>query len=293
MVVYKFKALSTSKQRMHVFDIIDNERCYLAKWQELNDPLEGYFRYYENQFGEAIASHKEQYRVCSFSRFYSNSLLWSYYAEGFTGLCLVVSVEDRFMDSVIYDSDIPEFDDLGDKNISELAKIALRTKLSYWKHESEVRAIVPASELEEGQYLKCKLVAVLFGEKIDPKIKVKIERRSLDRFDTDTVRILPEMPAHTCDAVTTGVRPNTLLQKGWVHVGAGPLSGWSHPHRACQICDEKDPQKLEHHYIRPLSEGGLPSPQNTANLCANCHKLEHCFDENRIKLLEANLKNKG
>ena len=296
MVVYKFKAISTAKQRKHVFDIIDNERCYLAKWQDLNDPLEGFFRYYENIFGEAISAHKERYKVCSFSRYYSNSLLWSYYAEGFTGLCIAMEIEDRFLDPILYQSDIPEFEDFGHNSTSKNAKIALKTKLNYWRHESEIRAIVPSEELEEGNYLKCKVVAVLFGEKVDPKIKQQIENKSASRFETDTVQIQSGMTPHDCDGVTTGVRlknPENLPIKEWRHVGIGPLSGWSHPSRQCQVCGISDPQVLELHYITPLSEGGIPSPKNSACLCANCHKREHYFDENRNRLHEANLSNRG
>lgn len=293
MVVYKFKAVRSSEEKRRVVDMLKEPRCFMARWQDLNDPMEGYFRYYENHLGDSVSESKKQFRVCSFSRYFSNSLLWSYYADGFSGVCVAVEIEDKFLKPVVYEDDIPEFEDFGDKTPDEMAIIALTRKLSYWRHEAEVRAIAPLAALSEGEFIKCDVKGVLFGPKVDPVFKGTVERLSVLGFQTDTVRLNAGMPAHQCDGATTGVRPENLPLQDWLHQGAGPLSGWTHPAGACQVCGEPNPHKLEMHFIDPLHEGGLPSPMNTGLLCANCHKIEHIFDENRTTLLNANLRNNG
>lgn len=47
MILYKY--LSDLKPN-RIIDIIKTENFYFAEWQKLNDPMEGYFSYYLNDF---------------------------------------------------------------------------------------------------------------------------------------------------------------------------------------------------------------------------------------------------
>ena len=304
MIIYKFKSLRSCTEKKHFLDIIENERCFCSKWENLNDPLEGYFSVYERtRFSKAIVNGKNQIRVCSFARYYSNPLLWSYYADGFKGVCIAVEFKGKdstFIESVKYESEIPEFNDseheqnIPDSIADKLAKKALTTKLSYWKHESEIRALAKFEKSDNDSHINCKIKGVLHSEFIDEKILNKIKKISREKnFEVINVRLDSDGNSHQCDGAVNGVRLISVPIKGWKHNGSGPLSGWVHPSKHCQLCCESDRIKLEHHYIKPIQEGGNPSPENTALLCANCHKIQHTQKEINYELLKMNCCNKG
>ena len=123
------------------------KKLYAAKFEELNDPMEGMFTYSEDQvsrsFIKRLVRQKARHRICSLSSKWNNTVMWSYYASGHKGLVLGVEIDE-------YSRDIVEIVKVGyAKNISFRgyagsdprldARKILSKKLSGWKHENEVR----------------------------------------------------------------------------------------------------------------------------------------------------------
>lgn len=126
--------------------------CYLhgcihfSTWKILNDPMEGYFSYFP-QYNDinALVSEKNKYKICCFSKRYSNFLLWSHYAIDHRGVCLEYEINVRKLPPnikkrcVIYREEIPQFDD--SLPVDKQAINFLTHKLIFWKHEEEIRLL--------------------------------------------------------------------------------------------------------------------------------------------------------
>ena len=215
--------------------------------------------------------------------------MWSYYADEFKCVCIAVDVAEEKLMPVEYFNSIPTLDE--DKDDAEKFAIqALTAKLNYWKHEAEIRALVSYGSSQ----LECKVVGVLHGKNISERnlteitaianelgaclAEVNIE---LDSLDT------------RCLGFSTNIRPVDIPLEGWLHTGAGSLSGWVHPAKSCQICSSLNTEILEPHFIRSTNNGGSLSPQNTSLLCPTCHQIEHRAPQskNRDLLEELNHKN--
>jgi len=182
MNVYKFKSLEPFH---NVVDLLVNERVYCPTPEQLNDPLEGMlgvkgpeqaphttdeeklahlFQYWEGQRRELNTN-----RVCSFSKGFDSPLMWSYYGNGHSGVCVELDIEPYAKDTidVCYVEDLAEVD-----HSSPFSR--LRYKLKYWAHEQEVRVVVPPDR--SGQYLRVKIIRVLVGTRLAEKfIKPLVE----------------------------------------------------------------------------------------------------------------------
>jgi hypothetical protein len=92
-ILYKYRSLGNWK---FVLDILLNKRLYAASFATLNDPMEGRYFYFKDevtrQFRAAILYQKTGWKICSLSKTATNTLLWSYYAGGHTGIAVGVAV---------------------------------------------------------------------------------------------------------------------------------------------------------------------------------------------------------
>ena len=80
-------------------DILLNKRLFAASFEKLNDPMEGIFTYSKNQvspgFIKQLVEEKSRIRICSLSRTWQSTLMWSYYASGHTGIVIGVKVDQN------------------------------------------------------------------------------------------------------------------------------------------------------------------------------------------------------
>jgi len=147
-IVYKYLGLSTCRQKQNVErGLIDGE-LWFSKFFDQNDLMEGIF-WHENgleKVAEQITSNKNKYVICSFGSSARNTLLWSYYANGFRGVCMGFEVDAQasiLIEPVSYVS-MSEFkakvkngglpEDVAKKNITR--------KLKSWKKEGEKRLLI-------------------------------------------------------------------------------------------------------------------------------------------------------
>lgn len=119
-------------------------KIHFSSWRDVNDPMEGYFIYYpQHDSIMNLIGEKGKFKICCFSKTYSNYLLWSYYAQGHSGVCIEYEV-NKLPQNVIkrcvkYRKSIPTFD--REKPDKEQAIDCLTQKLTFWRNEEEIRLL--------------------------------------------------------------------------------------------------------------------------------------------------------
>lgn len=182
MKLYKYR--SNKLEEHFLREIFEKNRFHFADWKTLNDPMEGYFRYYIKKFPESklkdFVNEKQKYRVCCLSSRYDDILMWSHYAKGHRGLCIEIeaSNDDNRISKVKYCKNIPWL--LPDRKESTPSpKDILTCKIYMWSNEEEYRAIIGVeSALAKGVNDKAKLgeiTGVIFGVRAEPSFKELIE----------------------------------------------------------------------------------------------------------------------
>lgn len=119
-------------------------KIHFSSWKAVNDPMEGYFLYCPQHDSIAtLIGEKSRIKICCFSKSYSNYLLWSYYAQGHSGVCIEYEVnelpENISKRCVKYRKIIPAFDST--KTDKEQAIDCLTHKLAFWSREEEIRLL--------------------------------------------------------------------------------------------------------------------------------------------------------
>ncbi|MDH4444633.1 MAG: hypothetical protein QE267_05845 [Akkermansiaceae bacterium] len=265
--------------------IITDGQIYAPSLKMLNDPSEGFFLKVPGCEAEIETQRAiDNLRVVSLCRFYSNALLWSYYADSYSGVCLALSfaeadAPERVVYSGLFDSTVEDRDHHGH---AYAAAQHARKKLDYWKHEIEYR-VIKTEEPDGGEtYVPCTVEGVLFGEGTPEDVKKCIKRigECVNRnFFTAVVKLHPGW-SHPCLGTGLGVRTNEANNPDWLDDGAGPLTSRP-PGDICFNCGEKDRgggstgYYLEVHLTLGLDEPNYYKEVNTKLLCPNCHRKEH------------------
>lgn len=155
---YKFRSLQNLR---YFIDIIVNKRLYAAQYDELNDPMEGaYMIETSNQkIIRPPKDAKDNTRICSLSKDYKHTLLWSHYADSHKGCCIEVSAKNKkeIPTEINYETKLPMIKDEKDR------KTLLSTKSILWEYEDEVRFFRKTS------YFNVNIHGVIFGQNISTK----------------------------------------------------------------------------------------------------------------------------
>lgn len=135
---YKFRGVSN----LHwLIDIIMRQRLYAAAYDELNDPMEGYFLFDSSTdvaVRESLRDKRKRTGICSLSKNYKNTLMWSFYGEDHKGICIKLAVPSKGWTkrAIKYENILPVITDQPDKFIDLLS-----SKSKHWEYEDEVRYI--------------------------------------------------------------------------------------------------------------------------------------------------------
>ena len=173
-MLYKYRSI---KNTMFLLDIFLNSRLFAAKFDSLNDPMEGHFRYRRSKVGRdlinEIRSRKKELKICSLSKKINNTLMWSYYADGHKGVAIGVEISDsegyelipvKYRERAAYVSKTMD----SEKAVKKL----LSTKLLPWEHEQEVRI------LTYDEYVDIEIKEIVFGKRIDDRDKKLLNKLS-------------------------------------------------------------------------------------------------------------------
>lgn len=131
-------------------DIVINRRLYAAPYRTLNDPMEGLLYLFDKKvstrYRDSVRVASGRLNVCSLCESRHNTLLWSYYAAGHTGVAIGVTVLDRTSprvdkpQKVTYDMTVTiDPKTARSKLPGAVAKCVLSQKLTFWHHEKEQR----------------------------------------------------------------------------------------------------------------------------------------------------------
>jgi len=144
----------------------------------------------DNSFEEIITEIREEVAIASFTSCCNSRLMWGYYCNGLSGLCLIYNKkkllknkielhEIKYID-VAYNFNVYDFafSYRKPRDIRELSQV-LKTKHKEWQHESEFRSIVMlgADEYGRGKILplnECCIEGVIMGKKSNEVTKIKV-----------------------------------------------------------------------------------------------------------------------
>jgi hypothetical protein len=144
MKLYKFRSF---KNTNYILDILKNHRFYASKYNELNDPMEGFFRHdctFNMRETRNIILGKHKTRICSFSRSLGNPLLWAHYADSFKGICVEIGINDNHqykLEPVAYPLARLRLTDADKFDLNSFIDKALLSKSRIWKYEEEMRIL--------------------------------------------------------------------------------------------------------------------------------------------------------
>lgn len=151
MRAFKFRSLENLDR---VLGMIRSGDVWCAKWQDLNDPMEGLYFYdsgddrlRERQITRAIRTGKQRRFVCALSARWDKTALWAYYADDFRGVALEYDLQGLMernqviVDMVQYRSANQAFDIFQSEDAQALADQILLTKIDDWRHEEEIRIL--------------------------------------------------------------------------------------------------------------------------------------------------------
>lgn len=177
--LYRYRSLAHFDLEI---DAIANSYLHCAAYNDLNDPMEGLFtssrllRKSPNYraIKSAIIDHKAQIRMCSFSEVHDNELMWTHYANQFTGICIAYNLsrllrklgEEVTFVRMYYNEVVPTVRRVK-KNPEELAKMVLSNKNYRWCYEREWRMF---TRLSRAQYRDPKCVSRIYlGSRMTPE----------------------------------------------------------------------------------------------------------------------------
>ncbi len=103
MIVYKYTGLSQERGLPNVIQALQNGELRFSSFHNQNDPMEGIFWHNTKDRGlaKSITEAKNKYAICSFGSSGKNSTLWSYYADGFRGICMGLEPDRKFSTDLI------------------------------------------------------------------------------------------------------------------------------------------------------------------------------------------------
>ena len=146
-LLFKYRSLDNWR---FLLDILVNNRLYAAPFRDLNDPMEGRYYYFGDEltkaFRKLVRARKDDWRICSLSKDPTNTLMWSYYSGGHTGVALGLTVptcSSQRIKDVSYHSQLGIGPGSGRRAAREVALDILSQKQLSWAHEREVRVFSP------------------------------------------------------------------------------------------------------------------------------------------------------
>lgn len=168
-IVFKYKSINSPEDLVRICDILKNNRMYMPKLKELNDPLESCVTKWLGNIDER-AKKLESYRVLSLSAEPLLSTMWAYYANNYSGVCFGFKTKNKF-------SNIEKVNyfDKQEAVEWEFCSNCLYKKGKAWKHEAEFRIIRDSNDNNFFDYDADDLVCVIFGDKITAELRNFVE----------------------------------------------------------------------------------------------------------------------
>lgn len=173
-MLYKYRTIENFQ---FFVDILLNERLFAAPYFDLNDPMEGHFRYLSDdvftpEIINSIKSEKGKVRICSLSRRSDIPLMWAHYTNGCRGVVIGVDIDKNLNDlrPVKYGHGV--FGAVHKDGPVETAKRILTYKNEIWAYEEEERIFTTG----DVKFIKVKVRELILGLKIDAQTKSLVKK---------------------------------------------------------------------------------------------------------------------
>lgn len=165
MALYKYLSLSNPRR---FIEILLNEKLYGALFDELNDPMEGYFNYSKdvsNDVRKEMANIRKNTCICSFSRRNNIGVMWAHYADSHKGVCLELEIKDAGWERV----DVNYNNNILCAQCSKSPSYLFKRKTTQWEYEEETRYIKTKSinnhsqSEPKGDFLAISIIQIYLG----------------------------------------------------------------------------------------------------------------------------------
>lgn len=179
-LLFKFKSLSSIEDLERLIDILKNNRIYIPKRDQLNDPLEGFaIETCTATVGSSIAAANDivdaavrgildSYRILALTSDVFSPQMWAHYSNTYTGVCIGYYTKGAFSraSQVEYITEKPE-------SVSEIDGICIDDRYFLqkdfgWAYEKEWR-IIEQDQTGDNcyfEYTSDDLACIVFGNKI-------------------------------------------------------------------------------------------------------------------------------
>lgn len=157
--LYKYRGVSNLKRFL---EIVLNKKLYGALYTELNDPMEGSFRYnykIPHDIIEDLKDKKQKTYICSLSKRKDIGIMWTHYAEEHKGCCIEFEVTAKSWQRIDVEYQTSSAEISTTSSLSDILKI----KSTQWNYEEEVRYIKTAKQRES---LSIKIRRIYLGYKL-------------------------------------------------------------------------------------------------------------------------------
>ena len=166
--LYKYRSLSNS---MRFISILLEKKLYGALFDELNDPMEGYFSYSKelsSDLKKDLTEIRKNTYICSFSQKHNIGIMWSHYADEHKGCCIELNVTAKSWEKVKikYDNNVLVACDVLN------ARDLFERKTTQWESENEIRYIKKAksqNDKSRNRYLTVSISKIYMGYKMSSK----------------------------------------------------------------------------------------------------------------------------
>ena len=173
---YKYRSLQNLER---FIDIIINRELYGATYSEMNDPMEGFFKYSSEDSRnkiDSIIEGKSKTYICSLSRKADIGLMWTHYADENKGCCIELQVTSTLWNrvDVNYSRRIPQITE----NNTTASILGVKAKM--WEYEEETRFL--RGNTDKRPMLKIKISRIFIGCKVD-RSRFSFLRKLIKKID--------------------------------------------------------------------------------------------------------------
>lgn len=162
---FKYMSLSDLKRFLQ---ILTYRELYAAKYNELNDPMEGFFNYSKQidlATRKAMYDKRAKTYICSLSKQKDIGIMWSHYANEHRGCCIELEVTSKWKKI-----EVEYLDKMPDLNTDTQIDKILKCKSKQWEYEQEVRFIKTVeNEVAKRPKLKIRIKKIWLGARVDRK----------------------------------------------------------------------------------------------------------------------------
>lgn len=189
MKIYKFMSLyhycpAINKKLPNKYTklCIESQKVYFNNWEDLNDPMEGFYLYIPHEHNtnleQILRQEKLQYKIFCCSKEYSNILMWSHYADNHKGICLEIEIDENickeqniFNRKIVYRAKLVSI--VPKNSVKDNAKYILKHKLSKWNYEKEIRFFI--KNQTPNSYKIGNITSILLGARCNTNDKKLVE----------------------------------------------------------------------------------------------------------------------